>query len=324
MSETPHESAHEPPRGPHDLGGLPAGLVEPENVDMLAWEKQANGMRLVLVGGAVPRLTLDELRRAAEDLGEDYAHMAYFERTTSAARTVLIERGYFTADELAAQIAEIERREAETPFVPPTQPTRHAVSHQEDEAPGPYAVMSQAMQEILVDKGLLNPDDVRSMIERIDQRSEGGLGAKVVARAWTDPAYKKRLLEDGGAACEELGIPVGDLELVVVENTPDAHNVVVCTLCSCYPRPLLGMPPHWYKSRNYRSRCVIEPRQVLREFGTDIPEDVTIRVHDSNADMRYLVLPMRPEGAEGLNEKQLAGLVTRDCMIGVSQPRRPQ
>lgn len=308
---------------PHDMGGLPAGAVAPEDAPMLAWEKQANAMRLVLVGGAIPRLTLDELRRAAEDLGEDYARMAYFERTTSAARVVLIERGYFTPDELAAQIAEIGRREVETPFVPPTEPTRHAVSHQEDEAPGPYAVTSQAMQEILVEKDLLNPGDVRAMIERIDERSEGGLGVRVVARAWTDPAYKERLLEDGSAACEELGIPVGDLELIAVENTPEAHNVVVCTLCSCYPRPLLGMPPHWYKSRNYRSRCVIEPRQVLREFGTDIPEEVTIRVHDSNADMRYLVVPMRPEGTDGWSEEQLAGLVTRDSMIGVSQPRSP-
>ena len=176
----------------------------------------------------------------------------------------------------------------------PKAPVRHAAEYQDDEDLGDYAVLSLAMQELLVEKGLLDAAEVRTMIERIDERSEGGLGAKVVAHAWADPDYRERLLDDGGAACLELGIPVGDLELIVVENTPDAHNVIVCTLCSCYPRPLLGMPPHWYKSRSYRARCVIEPRAVLAEFGTEIPDDVTIRVHDSNADMRYLVLPMRP------------------------------
>ena len=288
---------------------------------MLAWEKQANAMRLVLVGGRVPRLTLDELRRAAEGLGDDYAELAYFERTTTAARDVLIERGYLTADELDVRIAAIRRREMETPIVTPAPPTRHAAPHQKDETLGDFALVSQAIQEILVERGLLDAADVRAMIERIDERSEGGLGARVVARAWSDAGYKDRLLDDGGAACEELGIPVGDLELIAVENTPQAHNVVVCTLCSCYPRPLLGMPPHWYKSRSYRARCVIEPRAVLKEFGTIIPDDVTIRVHDSNADMRYLVLPIRPVGTDGWSEEKLAGLVTRDCMIGVALPK---
>lgn len=312
------------PLGPHDLGGLPAGPVDTADPDMKAWEKQANAMRLVLVNGREPRLTLDELRRAAEELGEAYHRMAYFERTTAAARTVLMERGYFDAGELDRRIADIERRHAETPHVEPTRPTRHEIAYQEDEVPGEYAVVSQAMQEILVEKGVLDAADVRAMIERIDERSEGGLGARVVARAWTDPDFKARLLDDGSAACGELGIELGDLDLVVVENTPEAHNVVVCTLCSCYPRPLLGMPPHWYKSRDYRARCVIEPREVLREFGTEMPEEVTIRVHDSNADLRYLVLPMRPDGTEGWSEDRLAGLVTRDCLVGVALPRRPQ
>ena len=307
------------PRGPHDIGGLPAGPVDVADPPMTAWEKQANAMRLVLV--AASRLTLDELRRAAEDLGADYDRLAYFERTTAAARTVMMERGYFDEDELASRIALIERLHAETPYVPPSQPTRHAVSYQDDDAPGAYGIMSQAMQEILVDKGIVSPADIRAMIEGIDERSEGGLGAKVVARAWTDPDYRARLLDDGGAACRELGIDLGDLDLVVVENTPEIHNVIVCTLCSCYPRPLLGMPPHWYKSRDYRSRCVIEPRQVLREFGTAIADHVSVHVHDSNADLRYLVLPMRPDGTAGMSEDELAGLVGRDCMIGVALPR---
>ena len=143
---------------------------------------------------------------------------------------------------------------------------------------------------------------------------------RVVAKAWTDPAYKARLLANGTAACEELGLEIPALRLVVVENTPQVHNAIVCTLCSCYPRVLLGIPPDWYKSRNYRSRMVREPRAVLAEFGLRIPEAVQIRVHDSTADMRYMVLPMRPQGTEGWDEARLAGSVTRDSMIGVAVP----
>jgi nitrile hydratase len=146
------------------------------------------------------------------------------------------------------------------------------------------------------------------------------MGARIVARAWTDPAYKKRLLADGTAAIKEFGHDMGALHLVVVENTPQVHNVIVCTLCSCYPRAVLGLPPSWYKSREYRARAVREPRAVLKEFGTSIPDQVEMRVHDSTADMRYLVLPMRPEGTEALTEAELAALVTRDCMIGVTLP----
>ena len=149
-------------------------------------------------------------------------------------------------------------------------------------------------------------------------------GAAMVTRAWTDPAYKARLLEDGSRAAEALGFEVPGLKLIVVENTPQTHNVIVCTLCSCYPRMLLGLPPEWYKSRPYRSRVVREPRKVLAEFGTKIPAQVQIRVHDSNADMRYMVLPMRPAGTEGWDEARLAGLVTRDCLIGVAVPKIPK
>jgi nitrile hydratase subunit alpha len=147
------------------------------------------------------------------------------------------------------------------------------------------------------------------------------LGAKIVARAWTDPEFKKRLLANGTAAVAEMSIPMGDAELIIVENTQDVHNVIVCTLCSCYPRTILGLPPDWYKSRNYRSRVVVEPRAVLKEFGTVLPDSVTLRTHDSNADMRYLVLPERPTGTEGWSQEQLAAIVTRDCMVGVAVPQ---
>jgi nitrile hydratase len=141
-----------------------------------------------------------------------------------------------------------------------------------------------------------------------------------VARAWVDRAFRKKLLENGSRACEELGLDVPALKLVVVENTPEVHNVVVCTLCSCYPRMLLGIPPDWYKSRSYRSRTVREPRAVLSEFGLELKQEIRIRVHDSTADMRYLVLPMRPAGTESWSEERLASIVTRDCMIGVAVP----
>jgi len=180
-----------------------------------------------------------------------------------------------------------------------------------------YRAMEAAVRELLIDKGVLTAEDVRRQVENMDGRN-AGLGAKMVARAWLDPAYKQRMLADGSQAAEEIGLDVGPLKLVVVENTPTVHNVIVCTLCSCYPRMLLGLPPDWYKSRNYRSRVVREPRAVLAEFGTVIPEDVLIRVHDSTADMRYLVAPRRPNGTENWSEAELARLVTRDSMIGVA------
>ena len=179
-----------------------------------------------------------------------------------------------------------------------------------------------AVRELLIEKGVFTADDVRATIEELDGRTPDR-GSGVVARAWLDPAFKTLLLADGRKACESLGIDMNlfNVELAVVENTPKAHNVIVCTLCSCYPRMLLGLPPAWYKSRAYRSRMVREPRVVLREFGLELADDVTVRVHDSTADLRYLVLPMRPEGTEGMSEEGLAALVTRDSMIGVAVPQ---
>lgn len=185
-----------------------------------------------------------------------------------------------------------------------------------------YRAMEIAVRELLIEKGHITPDDVRRAVELIDGRTPE-LGAQVVARAWTDAAFKARLLEDGSAAVGEMGIDVGPMNLLVVENSARLHNMIVCTLCSCYPRMLLGRPPDWYKSRNYRSRAVNQPRAVLREFGTVIPDDVEVRVHDSTADMRYLVLPLRPAGTERFDEAALAKLVTRDSMIGVALADTP-
>ncbi|MCI2423386.1 nitrile hydratase subunit alpha [Saccharopolyspora sp. K220] len=199
----------------------------------------------------------------------------------------------------------------------------HAPIEQAPGEPDYFDVLQLAIREILVEKGLIGADEVRAMIETLDAH-EPALGSALVARAWTDPAFKERLLADGTAAIEEFGIDNYDgTQLIVLEQTGDTHNLVVCTLCSCYPRPVLGLPPDWYKSRPYRARAVREPRALLAEFGTRVPDDVTIRVHDSNANMRYLVLPMRPEGTESWSEEQLAELVTRDAMIGVTTARKP-
>jgi nitrile hydratase alpha subunit len=183
-----------------------------------------------------------------------------------------------------------------------------------------YQVLGLALKQLLIEKGIVTPDEIRSAIEARDAITPA-LGAAIVARAWTDPEYKSRLLSDATEAVREMGADMGDLHLVVVENTPEVHNVIVCTLCSCYPRAILGLPPSWYKSREYRARVVREPRAVLTEFGTELDPDVEVRVHDSTADLRYLVLPMRPGGTEGLSAERLAALVSRDAMVGVSLPR---
>ena len=198
----------------------------------------------------------------------------------------------------------------------------HGHAHEEHEA-GYYAGRIRAMEELLIEKGVLTEQDVRRQIEYMEARSPAN-GARLVARAWVDPEFKARLLSDTKAAAMELGIDAsGPVEFVVVENTPQAHNLILCTLCSCYPRAILGRPPDWYKSFNYRSRAVREPRAVMREFGFEPPDGVEIMVHDSTADVRYMVLPMRPPGTEDMGEEELAELVTRDSLIGVSPPREP-
>jgi len=193
----------------------------------------------------------------------------------------------------------------------------HAKGPSSDYVPGFFEIMELAIGELLVEKQLIGAHEIRRQIEVLDSRTPA-LGAKVVARAWVDPAFRARLLENGRLACEELGITFyDDTRLIVLENTDKVHNLIVCTLCSCYPRPVLGLPPDWYKLKPYRARAVTEPRVVLAEFGTIIPDDVEIRVSDSTAQVRFLVLPKRPAGTEGLSEDELPALVTRDAMIGV-------
>jgi nitrile hydratase len=193
--------------------------------------------------------------------------------------------------------------------------------HAADQTTSPYAYRIRAIESLLVERGVLTEPEIQDRIAYMEARSPAN-GARLVARAWEDPEFKARLLSETKAAARELGIDAsGPVEFVVVENTPRVHNLIVCTLCSCYPRAILGRPPDWYKSFNYRSRAVKEPRAVMREFGFEPPEDVEVLVHDSTADIRYMVLPMRPPDTQEMGEEELAELVTRDSLIGVSVPR---
>lgn len=205
----------------------------------------------------------------------------------------------------------------------------HDGHHHEDHAPiedieaiGEYEILEQAIRELLIEKGVLSAEAIQTQIDEMDSRTPV-TGSRIIARAWTDAEYRDRLLNETKAALAEMGVTKLDHnpEVRVVEDTADKHHVIVCTLCSCYPRVILGMPPAWYKKRAYRSRVVKEPRKVLAEFGTDLPDNVKIEVHDSTADLRYLVLPMRPEGTDDWSADQLAELVTRDMMIGVRLPK---
>jgi nitrile hydratase len=203
--------------------------------------------------------------------------------------------------------------------------TQHQHDHDHGQAvPSDFALRVKALESLLVEKGLVDPAALDALIDTYEHKVGPRNGARVVAKAWIDPAYKQRLLADATAAIAEFGYMGRQGEhMVVVENTPKVHNMVVCTLCSCYPWTVLGLPPVWYKSAPYRSRAVIDPRGVLREFGLNLPENVEVRVWDSTAEIRYLVLPERPAATENLTEEQLAALVTRDAMVGVAKVGSP-
>ena len=245
----------------------------------------------------------------------------YFERRARATADLLLERGVLTADEAR----QVKRGHGHDHSHDDVFEQLHA-NNPSDTTEHEYTLFEKqmlAMGNLLREKGIISTDEVRRKIDENEGVSPHQ-GSRVVARAWVDPEYKKRLFEDGIAAAEEVGVDMSTAnQLIAVENTDGVHHVVVCTLCSCYPRQLLGQPPDWYKSTNYRTRVVVDPRRVLKEMGLDLPEGTEVRVVDSTAETRYLVLPMRPEGTEGWSEEQLAGLVTRNSMVGCSNALTP-
>jgi nitrile hydratase alpha subunit len=320
----------------HDMGGRPdAGPIDRGQHQLDDWELLAEAVSGAIGAKGIRRT--DESRRVQEDLPQAlYESLKYYERWTVGAEASLIEKGLLTKAEIDARATAVGERWTGQANGPANGQNGHAdhADHdhgpdgahaphpgvQADAPPNPYALRIRAIAALLVEKGIVTDADIQRQLDYMEARSPAD-GARIIARAWVDPAYKARLLADPKAACAELGVDASSIpEVVVLENTDTQHHLVVCTLCSCYPRPILGRPPDWYKSVSYRSRAVLEPRAVMAEFGYVCPPEREVRVHDSTADVRYLVLPQRPAGTEHLSEADLARLVTRDSMIGVSNP----
>lgn len=316
--------------GPHDIGGLPPfDPVDRAEHALAHWEKEADAIRMLL-GDATRRILLTDETRVAQETLDDatYWRLAYYERWITALQRILVGKGIVSAAELDAARARLV--EAGLHKVPPAAHHDHDHDHghdhdhahpfqPDDEGEAveisPERLTGLAIRELLLAKGVITANEIRAQIELMDSRGTH-LAVPAITRAWTDPKYRARLLENANEALLEVGTDPGATPIMVVANEPDLHNVIVCTLCSCYPRTVLGRPPAWYKSRAYRSRMVAEPRAVLAEFGCVLPEGVRVRVHDSTAELRYLVLPLPPAGASAA---ALAEAVTRDRLIGVAR-----
>ncbi|WP_203075094.1 nitrile hydratase subunit alpha [Falsiroseomonas ponticola] len=329
-----------PTHPPHDAGGRYDGPVMREEHDAAQWEREADAIRMLLADGKRRLFTTDESRRVQEQLDDaTYWAMPYYERWILAFSSLLLEKGTLTKAALEAEEARLraeglDRVEGEASAHHHHDDDDHDHDHDHDDHPyqedhdagemvlSPLRLRGLAVRNLLVAKGVLTPEEIRAEIERMDARSPHH-GAAVVARAWVDPDFAARLAADAPAAVKELGLDAAGTKLAALFNTETRHHLVVCTLCSCYPRIIIGRPPAWYKSRAYRARAVRDPRGILREFGTELPPGVELRVHDSNAELRYLVIPARPAGTEGWEEARLATLVTRDSMIGVTTARQP-
>ncbi len=327
MNDLPHTHP------PHDAGGRFDGPVQRAEHEAAHWEKEADAIRMLLSDAKRRLFTTDESRRVQEQLdAETYWAMPYYERWILAFSSLLIEKGIVTEAEVLAE--EQRLRDAGLDVVEDHHNQHdddgHDHGHDHDHHPyqedhdaaeqrlSPLRLRGVAMRNLLLAKGVLTAAEIREEIARMDARSPYN-GTAIVVRAWTDAAYAQRLAEDAVAAAAELGLDAAGTKLAALFNTDSRHHLVVCTLCSCYPRSILGRPPAWYKSRAYRARAVRDPRGILAEFGTTLPPGVELRVHDSNAELRYLVVPKRPAGTEGWDADRLAALVTRDGMIGVTQ-----
>jgi len=311
----------------HDLGGRLAGRIDRSERTPVFWEKRLEAMRDCLARRSCPVMRVDEMRRGIEELEPDlYDDLDFYKRKTLAIRNVLVEKGVLGADDLERRATELrcgrEKDLVVAANLPDPRADGHAHDHRDDYRIDEFELISEAMIGALVDHGLLSAEALRAGVERAEMAGTA-VGARIVARAWLDPSFKGRLRANGKTAMAEMGIEALETQIIVVENSPSLHNLVVCTLCSCYPRSILGSPPSWYVGKAYRARAVREPRAVLAEFGTLVADDVDVHVHDSNADMRYMVLPMRPSGTADWPEAKLIRLVTRDSLIGVTRARPP-
>ncbi|HEV7263808.1 MAG TPA: nitrile hydratase subunit alpha [Falsiroseomonas sp.] len=327
------DTSHVPP--PHDVGGRHHAPIARAEHEPAHWEKEADAIRMLLADSRRRFFTTDESRRVQEALdAETYWSTPYYERWIHAFSSLLVEKGVLPEVVIAAEEARLRAAGEDRVEGPAAGADVHDHDHDHDHHPyqedddaevtvlSPLRLRGVAVRNLLVAQGVLTAEEIRAEIERMDSRGAHN-GARVVARAWTDPGFAARLAADAGAAVRELGLSGGETVLSALFNRPGLHHLVVCTLCSCYPRSVLGRPPAWYKSRAYRARAVRDPRAVLAEFGTVLPEGTSIRVHDSNGELRYLVVPERPAGTEGWDETRLQALVTRDSMIGVTRAQEP-
>ena len=318
--------------GPHDVGGESDVKINIQDYGMTYWEKFSNG--LVLCVPETGLIKLDELRKTAEAFGDDYFKMDYFMRVGLSLVELCIHRKIFSKSELENEKT-MAKQDFQVPILglPETKLIAHIhddVEHphreadfQEDECgegPPEYFFDMLATAQILKKKNLISMEDIHKKIDNFD-KTYPARGISVVTKAWTNPEFKKALINDAKSAIFDMGIQLESFaDIICFAHDDNTHHVVVCTLCSCYPRTLLGMPPSWYKSRSYRSRVVHEPRKVLAEFGTIISDSKEVKVHDSNADMRYLILPERPNGTEGWSEDDLSRLISRDHLVGIRIP----
>jgi nitrile hydratase len=326
----------------HDIGGAIGaeycGPIDKRERELLLWEKKCAALRVTLGGAPHYLIPLDEMRDTFETFGETlYTELSFYERMLEGQIMILVRKDVIAASEVAQRVPAIAARwqgestgvftglfaqSLVTPGAEGKDPYGGRYVMASDvliEQPSLPELACEALVEILIERGLITADAIRAAIERIEAPNPA-LGARIVAHAWTDADFRRELIADGMVGAEWLGIPFTDGKLHTVAHSPSEHHLVVCTLCSCYPRNLLGQPPAWYVSKRYRARAVREPRAVLSEFGV-VPRDTQrIKVHDSTADMRYLVLPERPSGTEGWDEESLATLVSRDAMIGVAIP----
>ena len=323
-------------RAHHDIGGFPEGELDTSEHEPTLFDRRVDAMMQLVSGARARFFTTDASRRATEGLApEEYRSYRYYEKWLAGIHTLMIEKGAVSQAEIDRKYEEIRARQPAVESMVATAKAaqagggatvHHDHSHAHDgyhpaeeryQPPAHAEILEQAMREIFIDKGYFTAAEVQAEIADLESRTPAQ-GARMVAHMWTDPEFRDTALRDGRAAAQSLAIDMSRSPVLTpVENTPTLHHVVVCTLCSCYPRPLLGIPPAWYKSLAYRSRTVIEPRSVLKEFGTVLAEDIDIRVVDSTADHRYIVVPVRPAGTDGWSAEQLETLVTRDSMIGV-------